>query len=59
MGLEKMEKIILSSAETETEERESAISTPSLAKNPDVKFLGYEIDVLGDELPTFSGVFVY
>ncbi|MFW0766719.1 hypothetical protein ACN0IV_12850 [Trabulsiella odontotermitis] len=54
-----MEKIILSSAETETEERESAIPAPSLAKNPDVKFLGYETDVLGDELPIFSGVLVF
>ncbi|MES3577598.1 hypothetical protein [Enterobacter cloacae] len=27
------------------------------AANPDVKFLGYETDVLGDDLPTFSGAF--
>ncbi|HBC0585278.1 TPA: hypothetical protein I3599_000531 [Enterobacter cloacae] len=27
------------------------------AANPDVKFLGYETDALGDELPTFSGSF--
>ncbi|HDT0657908.1 TPA: hypothetical protein QIB60_000509 [Enterobacter cloacae subsp. dissolvens] len=27
------------------------------AANPDVKFHGYETDVLGDKLPTFSGAF--
>lgn len=27
------------------------------AAHPDVKFLGYQTDVLGDELPTFSGSF--
>ncbi|EMO5715220.1 hypothetical protein RVW00_000145 [Enterobacter bugandensis] len=27
------------------------------AASPDVKFLGYQTDVLGDKLPAFSGVF--
>ncbi|GLH24131.1 hypothetical protein ENT52713_15270 [Enterobacter sp. 200527-13] len=27
------------------------------AATPDVKFLGYQTDILGDKLPTFSGAF--
>ncbi|MEX1841156.1 hypothetical protein KMW40_12095 [Enterobacter cloacae] len=35
------------------------ITSAGPAANPDVKFLGYQTDVLGDKLPTFSGVFVF
>lgn len=36
-----------------------ASTSPAVTSNPDVKFLGYERDCLGDDLPTFSGVFVF
>lgn len=34
-----------------------ASSFPAVTSNPDVKFVGYERDRLGDNLATFSGVF--
>ena len=36
-----------------------ASSFPAKTSNPDVKFLGYERDRLGDNLAAFSGVFVF
>lgn len=33
--------------------------SPAIENNPNVKFEGYQRDVLGDDLATFSGVFVF
>ncbi|MGN5574267.1 hypothetical protein [Enterobacter sp. Lyrl_3] len=38
-------------------EEYAALLPADTQANPDVKFHGYQTDVLGDKLPTFSGAF--